>query len=78
MSLLSRLTRKLASESGELKKIRVESERRRAAKSSGLLPKVEGDPNDPIDKTLAELKSRIGNNESQRYKGHEPLSAQHE
>jgi hypothetical protein len=40
MSLFSRLTEALAGESGELKKIRMDSERRRAGKSTATAPKV--------------------------------------
>ncbi len=57
MSLLKKLAEKLsANESGELKKIRVEAEKRRSAKSSASLPKVDGDP---LDRTISTLKSRI-------------------
>jgi hypothetical protein len=56
MSFLSKLTEKLAapkaSESGQLKKIRAESERRRAVKS-GLMPKIEGDTIESAIDTLA-------------------------
>jgi hypothetical protein len=56
MSFLSKLTEKLAapkaSESGQLKKIRAESERRRAAKS-GLIPKIEGESIESAIDTLA-------------------------
>jgi hypothetical protein len=59
MSLFSRLTgtsaEPNASESGQLKKIRVESERRRASKS-GLIPKVEGAS---IEGAICALSSRI-------------------
>ncbi|HEY3324478.1 MAG TPA: hypothetical protein VGP72_28765 [Planctomycetota bacterium] len=56
MSLFKKIAEKLASESGELKKIKVEAEKRRAAKSSGELPKVSGDP---VDKTIAALTNRV-------------------
>ena len=57
MSLLKKLAEKLsANESGELKKIRVEAEKRRSAKSSASLPKVDGDP---LDRTISTLNSRI-------------------
>lgn len=45
MSLFSRLSEALAGESGEMKKIRMDSERRRAGKSTATAPKVKvGEP----------------------------------
>jgi hypothetical protein len=57
MSLFSRLTGKHASESAELKKIRVEAERRRAAKSSGTRPAITGD--EAIENAVNTLSRRI-------------------
>lgn len=54
MGFFDKLTKSLASESGELKKIRMESERRKASKS-GELPKVE----EVIDKAIGQLSTRI-------------------
>jgi hypothetical protein len=54
MSLFQKFSKALASESGELKKIRMQSEKRRSAKSSGELPKV-----DVIDKAIGALSNRI-------------------
>jgi len=61
MSLFKKLAEKLASESGEMKKIRVEAEMRRAAKSSATMPKVEGDV---VERTITVLSSRIDDKES--------------
>lgn len=54
MGFFQKLTKSLASESGELKKIRMESEKRKASKS-GELPKVE----EVIDKAIDQLSTRI-------------------
>ncbi len=59
MGFFQKLTKSLASESGELKKIRMESERRKASKS-GEMPKVE----EVIDKAIGQLSSRIERSES--------------
>lgn len=56
MGLFKKIAEKLASESGELKKIRIASERRRAAKSSALLPKVE---DGSVEQVVAELSKRV-------------------
>ncbi|HEY3318947.1 MAG TPA: hypothetical protein VGP72_00520 [Planctomycetota bacterium] len=64
MSLFKKLAEKLsASESGELKKIKMEAEKRRAAKSSGELPKVQGDA---VDQTISSLADRIKESESSK------------
>jgi len=47
-----------ASESGELKKIRIEAEQRRSAKSSQSLPKVEEDAV-AVKTTIKQLSRRI-------------------
>lgn len=59
MGFFQKLTKSLASESGELKKIRMESEKRKASKS-GEMPKVE----EVIDKAIGQLSDRIGRTES--------------
>ena len=55
MSIFKKVRDVLAGESGHLKKIRAEAERRRAEKS-GSMPKTEGDV---IDKTVESLQARI-------------------
>ena len=64
MSLLQKLAEKIAraSESGELKKIRMEADERRSAKSSALLPKVDGDV---VDRTISKLSYRIEEKEQE-------------
>ena len=56
MSLFKKISDKLASESAHLKKIRLESEQRRAGKSSGSEPE---DADKVISKTLSSLSARI-------------------
>ena len=60
MSLFKKLAEKIAGgSSANLERIRTDSERRRAAKSSGMLPKVTGDV---IDDTISSLQQRISSN----------------
>ncbi|HYG76579.1 MAG TPA: hypothetical protein VEK08_16360 [Planctomycetota bacterium] len=54
MGLFEKIAR--ACESGELRKVRLEAEKRKAAKSSQLLPKVEVDV---VDRTIEALSTRI-------------------
>ena len=67
MSLLKKLSERLAraGESGELKKIRDEAEKRQAAKSSGLLKKVK---TDVVDKTIDSLAQRVNDSEDKSKK----------
>lgn len=58
MSLFEKFSKALASESGELKKIRMESEKRRASKSNSEMPKVE----EVIDRKIKVLSERIQEN----------------
>jgi hypothetical protein len=60
MSLFSLFKGKTASgSSSTLQKIRTDSERRRAAKSSGMLPMVEGEV---VERTISSLEQRISTN----------------
>lgn len=61
MSLFKKLAEKLAGESGELKKIRADAEKRRGAKSSQSIPAVQDGV--VIDKAINSLSKRIGSNE---------------
>ncbi len=70
MSLFSRIAEKLASESGELKQIRVESERRRSAKSSASLPAVQA--GQPVEQTVSLLAARIAYEKKSRDKPRKP------
>ena len=57
MSLFKKLAGKFApGGSGELEKIRLDAEKRRAARSSASLAKVSGDP---LEATIASLNNRI-------------------
>ncbi len=58
MSIFKKISERIvrATESGEMKKVRLEAERRQASKSSGQLAKVK---TDPIDRTIDTLATRI-------------------
>jgi hypothetical protein len=64
MSLFSKLKEKLtggaSGSSASLEKIRAESERRRSAKSSGTLPRVDGEV--IVEQTISSLEQRISSN----------------
>lgn len=66
MSLFKKIAEKLAGESGELKKIRAEAEKRRSAKSSQELPKVKDEA--VVDKAINSLSKRIDSNEYKKPK----------
>ena len=62
MSIFKKISERIAraSESGELKKVRLEAEKRQAAKSSALMKKVSMDP---VDRTIEGLSTRIEDTE---------------
>lgn len=69
MSLFKKIAQKFtgAAESGELKKIRIEAEQRRTAKSSASLPPVEEDQV-TLKKTINQLSKRIVHTETKKPK----------
>jgi len=70
MSLFKKIAQKFtggAGESGELKKIRIEAEQRRTAKSSASLPQVEEDQV-TLKKTINQLSKRIVHTETKKPK----------
>lgn len=62
MSIFKKISERIvrATESGEMKKVRLEAEKRQAAKSSALLKKVSMDP---VDRTIEGLANRIEDTE---------------
>ncbi|HEX3101446.1 MAG TPA: hypothetical protein VHQ01_06640 [Pyrinomonadaceae bacterium] len=61
MSIFKKISEKIvrATESGEMKKVRLEAEQRQASKSNGMMAKVK----DPIDRSIDKLATRIEDTE---------------
>lgn len=64
MSIFKKISERIvrATESGEMKKVRLEAEKRQASKSNAQLAKVKMDP---LDRSIDKLSSRIEDREDQ-------------